>query len=220
MDSTSTMLVCHALKQANTVLKTQMSSSLQNLKTILGAKNKSLVTSVDPIWAAMKSDTSKLVKVLQDSEGAVNREQLDGVKGQFEMILNNIFKVKKAQGRKKKSKSQKYLDKLRRAQSGNTENGLEQLEQLNEQDDLPYEQLSDGEMIQETEESTELRRLVSGFSNLGNLERNKNPTIDAMSSDLMDLGNGSYMEVQLTRLDFLEKNTEWVRNHLPAPPNF
>jgi hypothetical protein len=75
------MNICHALKQANLILKTQMLSSLQNMKTILGAKSKNLDTNVTPIWAAMKSDTQKLVKELADAEGCVNREQLQNVKG-------------------------------------------------------------------------------------------------------------------------------------------
>jgi hypothetical protein len=128
------------------------------------------------------------------------------------MVLNNIFKVK-IKSKQAKSKSQKYLDSLRRASSGNTlDTGVEQLENLN---DGEYERMSDTggmeeERVPDDENALQLRRLVSGFSNMESYERNKNPTIKAMSSDLLDFGNGSYMEVQLTRLDFLEKNTEWV----------
>ena len=75
---------------------------------------------------------------------------------------------------------------------------------------LPNHEFEKIDEADQDEETPGLRKLVSGFSNLDNLVRNKNPTIESMSSDLLDLGNGSFLEVQLSRLDFLENNNEWV----------
>lgn len=207
IDSTSRMNICHCLKQGNIIFKTQINTMLQNMKTILGAKNKKLAGHVEPVWTAMKSDTNKFIKAVRKSEGVVNREQLDSVKSQFNMVLKSVFKLKPSK-KKGKSKAEKYLDELRRvtSSSGNSVGSIKKLEQLGDQDN-GYEAVSEEAIKQHGEN---IRRIVSGFSNLDKLERNKNPSIKAMSSDLMELGNGSYMEVQLTRLDFLEKNTDWV----------
>jgi hypothetical protein len=77
----------------------------------------------------MKSDTNKLISALKEAEGCANREQLDGVKSQFDMVLKSLFKVKPSK-KKRKSKAEKYLEDLRRATSsaGNSVDGIEQLE--------------------------------------------------------------------------------------------
>jgi hypothetical protein len=56
-----------------------------------------------------------------------------------------------------------------------------------------------------------LKRFLSNDFEMDKFERNKNPTIEDMSSNLIDLENGSYIEVQITRLDFLEKITDFVK---------
>ena len=61
LDSFTTINLCGILKQSNHELRVHDRKTIELAKTVLGAKNSSLKSSVEPLISALKSDNSKLI---------------------------------------------------------------------------------------------------------------------------------------------------------------